>query len=75
VHHANEQIGKANKQLAEVSRRRKAAAEHLGGAQTLLDQSADLLKPLDEESDLTTIEGGDKPVPPELREPQPSNQR
>jgi chromosome segregation ATPase len=75
VHHANEQIGSANKQLAKIAKLRKTAAEHMSGAKTLLDQSADLLAPIEEESELTTIEGGDKPVPPELREPQPSNPR
>jgi cell division septum initiation protein DivIVA len=75
VHHANEQIAKANKQLAEIARRRKAAAKHLSGATTVLDQSAGLLEPVDEEADLTTLEGGDKPVAPELREPQPTNPR
>lgn len=75
VHHANEQIATANTRLRRTAELRDAAAKHLGGVTRLLDQSADLLKPLAEEAELTTLEGGDQPVPPELREPEPSKQR
>lgn len=75
VRQANERIATANDELTRLGKLRTAVVERLRSTHNLIEQSAELLKPLDEEAELTVIEGGDKPLPPELREPEPTQQR